>query len=557
MKTSDEGRKMLYPIPRKLVKELKSPVLESPNSLLGLLSRSFENKIANHHHKHRMNPSPSRIPPPLLTKLTNISEISQEERNPSLPKAKVSVMDKWQEIGKLIKLQKGGNRMLSVEEVVADDLSFLKQKLIKKYRDEFLRLGLQEDPSLLSKGNILPFIEKRSFERHLQKQFHFNYTTTLPVSPKGKVEESIVGFGDDPFAFYVYKKRNGFQSMFLDESLGKSTHFQNSIKQMAQETAKLRNRSSNYKDGGEVDDYDPKYSKRINIRRKFRLHNHNKSVDHTRVADISEISESPAKDEVFKTGLQISEQKIKHTPAILNIGSLIKNDLMPNQTKFRSKSRLLPRLKMSIGRHNKSVSVDTKANLDSNLMINPYMMTERIGNSGTQAESSKKQGIGVSSSSVEVKRYSTRQHDNFKKIQCFLNQLKDIKTKNIRYSCGESSREVWKSATYDLRKKLAEERDKVELFNEEQLKYDEMNNLDVNKREQAVFKFNNTMIYNQKMEDKVQKSIRKDQIEFRNRFTIPAMRSIITDTASFKKRLIAQNKTFKDPKAQKKLKKAK
>ena len=104
---------------------------------------------------------------------------------------------------------------------------------------------------------------------------------------------------------------------------------------------------------------------------------------------------------------------------------------------------------------------------------------------------------------------------------------------------------------------MAEERDKVELFNEEQLKYDEMNNLDVNKREQAVFKFNNTMIYNQKMEDKVQKSIRKDQIEFRNRFTIPAMRSIITDTASFKKRLIAQNKTFKDPKAQKKLKKAK
>ena len=168
--------------------ESQSPILSEKDSLLVLVKRKLEKRGEANRCKESKQRKPIIFDPSTLIKKKAEDILKDMEEN----------------------IQKVGKREGNVGE---RDIKFLKCKLVENYTEEFIRESLNKHPEMEvgKPDSLLPLIEKRAMERHLQLKSKFK-SSPIP-SPTGSSIDKLKKFCQDPFAFYVYKNTQGFKKI--------------------------------------------------------------------------------------------------------------------------------------------------------------------------------------------------------------------------------------------------------------------------------------------------------------------------------------------------------
>ena len=98
---------------------------------------------------------------------------------------------------------KDGNSSYAKEEIKE-----ARRKVIKEYSDRITKSSFEEGE--VGNLDVFPYIGKQGMKRHIQKTSKFKFSS-IPTSPKHDSPQKRIGtFCEDPFAFYIYKNREGY-----------------------------------------------------------------------------------------------------------------------------------------------------------------------------------------------------------------------------------------------------------------------------------------------------------------------------------------------------------
>ena len=179
--------------------EAQSPILSEKNSLLVLVKRRLEKRVSP--RQSRINLS---LEKPKFSAHVDAGFVEEKRVEEILKEVEIEQIKSWED--------KHSNRVKGeIKNPGEKDIKFLRSKLVENYTQDFIKSSLTKHPELeLGKpDSLLPLIEKRTMERHLQIRSKFK--TSSVASPTGNPVEKLKKFCQDPFAFYVYKNTQGFK----------------------------------------------------------------------------------------------------------------------------------------------------------------------------------------------------------------------------------------------------------------------------------------------------------------------------------------------------------